>query len=77
MVGIDAGVTAQKLSTLVTDPAHVHVLIILVLLHYGESILLTGGTAPLALRSLAQLRVQTAEMVGSGTGVTQDDLSVL
>lgn len=35
------------------------------------------GTAPLALGSLLQLRVQADQVVGSGTRVTQDDLSPL
>ena len=34
-------------------------------------------TAPFALRGLLQLRVQADQVVRSGTGVTQDDLSTL
>lgn len=37
----------------------------------------TVGTAPLALGGLLQLRVQTHQVVGSRTGVTQDDFSAL
>ena len=33
--------------------------------------------APFALGGLLQLRVQTHQVVRSGTGVTQDDLSAL
>lgn len=34
-------------------------------------------TAPFALGSLVQLRVQADQVIGSGTGVTQDDLPAL
>lgn len=59
-------------------PANLAELVLLVLLLvFLDTLSLTGGTGPLALRSCLQLGLQTHQMVGTGAGVAQDDLTTL
>merc|ERR1719318_2419848 len=77
MVGRGTRVTAEELSSFLANPAHLHVLIILVFLHNGGPIFLTSRAAPLSFWSLIQLWIETAKMVSTRTGVAEDDLSSL
>merc|ERR1719318_1587454 len=77
MVGRGTRVAAEEFSSFLANPAHLHVFIILVFLHNSGPIFLTSRAAPLSFWSFIQLRIETAKMVSTGTGVAEDDLSSL